>query len=443
MIRQAKERECETRTAERGTGVHGLRWALARARRGMTLIELLVTIAIMVTVLGAVIPLMSPNNNSRKIREASRQLNSFIQQAKAQAARDGRAAGVLLREFSTPPVNSGIALEVMTIAEPQPFAGFSDNSRVMIQLAGVMYGPAGNGGTRYAQYENYPVCTLNFVLHGGEDLFPPRMLRIGDRVEAAGNVFLICDDADPATMPNQLELDPAIPVENQPNAYLLSDPTVTTAPIPGSTLNAIWVNYRGQVLPNANGGTMYKIYRQPTITTAPPLQFPRGIGVDLAGSHATGVDGPDDFDRGGPTTVGLMFLPNGDIEGLYLDGKRHQRIDQVFLLLGLFENGNPGRAVNPDWENNYDFIANPATSRDDYNRRRSLVNWLHPDAQWVAVNSAGRAIVAEAYNSFDPTSPTFLSGISGTPEEQNRAQRNKQIQFSRQYAEQMQQQGGR
>src|SRR5689334_13735829 len=68
-------------------------------RPALTLIELLVTIVIMVTVLAGVLPLVSPNNNSRKIREGSRQLNTLFSQAQAQAARDGRPVGVAFREF--------------------------------------------------------------------------------------------------------------------------------------------------------------------------------------------------------------------------------------------------------------------------------------------------------------------------------------------------------
>ena len=67
-------------------------------RPGLTLIELLITIVIMVTVLAGALPLLSPNNNSRKLREASRQLNSLLSQAQAQAARDGRPVGVAFRE---------------------------------------------------------------------------------------------------------------------------------------------------------------------------------------------------------------------------------------------------------------------------------------------------------------------------------------------------------
>ena len=91
--------------------------------RGLTLIELLVTIVILVTLLAAVLPAVSPNNEARKIREASRQLTSLFAQAQAQAARDGRAVGVGLH--ATADETTGMALEAYIIAEPPVFTGFS------------------------------------------------------------------------------------------------------------------------------------------------------------------------------------------------------------------------------------------------------------------------------------------------------------------------------
>src|SRR5262245_54076259 len=48
------------------------------ARRAMTLIELLVVIIILTTVVAAAIPILSPANDNRRIREAGRSLNTFI-----------------------------------------------------------------------------------------------------------------------------------------------------------------------------------------------------------------------------------------------------------------------------------------------------------------------------------------------------------------------------
>ena len=64
------------------------------ARRGMTLVELLIVCFIIVLFVAVAAPLMRPNTNDRKAREAARQLNAYFAQAKAFAAQ--RAKNVAL-----------------------------------------------------------------------------------------------------------------------------------------------------------------------------------------------------------------------------------------------------------------------------------------------------------------------------------------------------------
>ena len=56
---------------------------LPTPHRGMTLIELMVVIVILVTLVAGVLPLVSPNNDARKISEASRSLQTYFVQAQA------------------------------------------------------------------------------------------------------------------------------------------------------------------------------------------------------------------------------------------------------------------------------------------------------------------------------------------------------------------------
>ena len=79
---------------ESGLGETGLRgqapsrlgfhpWTI---RNGMTLTELLVVIMILAFLMGAALPIMRTALEDRAMREASRQLNTFVQLAKSQAA---------------------------------------------------------------------------------------------------------------------------------------------------------------------------------------------------------------------------------------------------------------------------------------------------------------------------------------------------------------------
>ena len=54
-------------------------------REGLTLIELLAVIIILTTIVAAAIPIMAPSNDDRRLREATRGLNTFISGAQARA----------------------------------------------------------------------------------------------------------------------------------------------------------------------------------------------------------------------------------------------------------------------------------------------------------------------------------------------------------------------
>jgi prepilin-type N-terminal cleavage/methylation domain-containing protein len=391
-------------------------------RRGLTLIELLVTIVIMVTVLAGALPLLSPNNNSRKIREASRQLTTLLSQAQAQAARDGRPVGVAFSESGVSGSYSGVALEAYMIAEPPPFTGFSEFSRVSINKPRsndkLTYGQQttdnanGNDGTMFdARYRGVGVWELTFSLYGAEDPIPPRMVRNGDVVNAGGNYFLIVDDGGGTEGAHEID---------QATGYVL----------PTSYLLAIWLNQSGQQLaPGAQKS--FSFARLPVYTSEQPLQFPRGIGIDMHASGATGVGTSMpiafDFDNPPPTptppatNVSVMFSPNGSIEAVYRDGVRQEGAEQIFLLLGLFENGNNG---SQDW-NDYDFSG--TVDNDELAQRRTRLNWLNADSRWVTINRAGRIITTDNNISFDPRTADYLDGLSGTPEEKAREQRRRQL----------------
>src|SRR6476646_3717471 len=68
--------------------------------RGMTLIELLVVIVILTTIVAAAIPLISPSNDDRRLREAARGLNTYITGAQTRAIATNRPWGVAFKRLS-------------------------------------------------------------------------------------------------------------------------------------------------------------------------------------------------------------------------------------------------------------------------------------------------------------------------------------------------------
>jgi hypothetical protein len=351
-----------------------------------------------------------------------------------------------------------MAVEAYIISEPQPFAGFSDSSRVFATAPGYVYGPTKAGQVQQyrfpSKYYDYPIITLNFVLPGtsplAPDFFPPRMLRIGDIVEVGGYVFLVCDDEDDLSPPNKTEL---ITLQNGTQVeYLASDPkTVNSTPVIGASVDCLWLNSDVPTIAQFPGALPrmlaalgaphlwpYKIRRQPVPSSDQPLQFPRGIGVDTQASVAVGPNTPNDFDAAGPDTVAIMFDSHGAMENVYYNNVRIDSVTQVFLNVGRFENGN-GRLRPED----YDFITNPATDQDLIRQRMARINWLNRDSMWVTVSRAGRVITSEN-RSLDPTNANFIQNIQNKySADVQTGQFIEQRAAARQYAGEMSSMGGR
>jgi prepilin-type N-terminal cleavage/methylation domain-containing protein len=421
--------------------------------RGMTLIELLVTIAILVTVLAGVIPLISPNNNSRKIREASRQLNSLFQQAQAQAARDGRPAGVAFREFTTTSTNSGMALEAFVIANPAPYVGFSDASKArLLFMNGAVTAVQFVLGGQYATLPGSAAWDPDACYF--PDPAPPHTIRYGDEIRIGDFRFLIVDpdrDGDEADDTGDDATPPFVRGDYYVDAraqfeviYAGSSPLVPRAVLPSAAVTG-----GSPPLSGWSNPTSYKVIRQPARSTEASLQFPRGIGIDLQASGAPGPGGaPQHFDQGGIADLtSIMFQSNGSLDAVYYNGQRFDRVEQVYVLLGLFENGNNGNQQESDY-NFKDFP--PTADQSAIDQRRSRINWLHPDSTWVTVTRGGRVLTSPNYTSFRPwQSPYIDDPLPTDPRDRRLALIRRQIDGylnapgARRYAQQMQQEGGR
>ncbi|MBX3432771.1 MAG: prepilin-type N-terminal cleavage/methylation domain-containing protein [Pirellulales bacterium] len=417
------------------------------AVRGMTLIELLVVVVIVTTLVAGVVPILSPNNDARKIREGARDLHTFIVRTQAEAARTGRPHGIALRETGP---DSGFALEVYMLAEPAPFAGFTDSSRVVL----------GNPGPRGRPH------SLSFVYFDGTDYapepLPPNMIRWGDLVEVDGALYEIDDpdrdgdgNSDAATF--------------QKGDYY----TLTATSPPKTTFICKTVDWeRSPVLDYGANGTgsapkAYVIRRQAATTSAPPLTFPRGIGIDLVASgldrvefgvetnplvtspyalpspnppspqfgrmlsrtqtaRQGGTNPPPRLFPGGSVAgnelrVAIMFRPNAGIESVLVNGEEQRGYTKAFLLVGRIENAVAGLrgaqgagypAVPPDPPGS-DF-GSLGADEDEFRRLRQELNWLNADSRWVALGVRnGRAIVSE--NRFvDPRGSTVDFDNDGT-----------------------------
>lgn len=91
-------------------------------RHGLTLVELLVVVTILMILLGVVLPLASPNVKGRKIREAARQVNTAFTGAKTRAEGTGRSAGVIIYPDGNT-IGPGRAYSIAFAKTPSNFSG--------------------------------------------------------------------------------------------------------------------------------------------------------------------------------------------------------------------------------------------------------------------------------------------------------------------------------
>jgi prepilin-type N-terminal cleavage/methylation domain-containing protein len=409
--RQARETNCRATSAQR---------LAASAYRGMTLIELMVVIVILTLLVGGVLPLVSPNNDARKISEAARSLQTYLMQAQAEAARTGRPVGVGFRETTA---GSGVAIEAFQMLVPKPFPGSSSLSRVGAQRLDesrlpMYYGPVekGNRSLGFPELNGLPLYAISSRLaildESGNimaDSLPPGMFRVGDVINAQGNRFVVIDDErhKTDTVAGLKFLNP------QANDTGYEDTLICVR------FDDLRLGANAQPLGVPPSGYTYTIHRQPLgsdsddgttksrsmISSAEPYQLPAGVCIDLQASGLEAAGEPETFAEAVPATssgsipkqIGIMFSPNGGIDGVWFNsntitsasknGNKITDLSRVFLLLGRVENQNPDPAS---------FEIDRTATDEKVLDARTKVNWLNPDSRWMMINAdSGRFEVAK------------------------------------------------
>jgi type II secretory pathway pseudopilin PulG len=299
----------------------------------MTLIELLVVIIILTTIVAAAIPLMSPNNDDRRLREAARGLNTFITGAQARAIALNRPYGIALKRLSKDTKrqeDNGVCLEVFYVEQPPAYAGFDANSCARVAL----YAPANSstyGGIR-------PLVLVQFVATGNSvannmdglpvgwdpDLFPDGMVRPGDMIEISGTRYRLLSDSKDGdvvarfTSTGYFASDTGKAANNKAT-QIVAHPMNDT----GQQINIQYDDWGAEVATPTPGRThtrfftapaRYKVLRQPTLASDEPYQLPEGTAIDL---RASGVGSGDYFYVQGihdnDQDVQILFTPEGRV----------------------------------------------------------------------------------------------------------------------------------
>ncbi len=138
----------------------GNRSASAGGRRGVTLVELLVVIFVMLLITAITIPVIAPAMANREVREAARMVDSFINGARTRALQTQHPFGVMLERQ---PDNPSACTTLSYCEQPDPYVGDYHTSVVRL---------LGNGGFGAWATYNPGTATYTVSLATIDPVFP-------------------------------------------------------------------------------------------------------------------------------------------------------------------------------------------------------------------------------------------------------------------------------
>jgi type II secretory pathway pseudopilin PulG len=351
-------------------------------RRGITLLELLVVMLIVLMVTAAAIPVIAPAMQNRQMREATRLVTSFMGAAKARAVQTGRPVGVVIEREN----GQAFAFRMAQIEVPPPYSGDIINSRATVAAftPGALSLGRANAITPFQQWFTAAIdpAELNHSL-----------VKVGDTIQfgSQGHFYTVLGPDEPIGVK---PIDGVCDNSTLEICYL--SPIDFTGKVQFPWLNAA-------PLPTPQPVT-YQIFRQPVRTSSPPLQLPEGIVFDLSvsGGRIMPFNTADYTDPVGTVPVPapsvkfdpqIIFLPSGRLEFVTdAAGQLSRLTDPVFLLLGrrelMFDVTSRGQASDIVFQN-LSPIPSPAGQRPS-----------PAENFWVIVSSNGQVSTA-------PVAPNF------------------------------------
>ena len=378
----------------------------------MTLIELLVAIVILTTLVAAVIPAMTPTTSQRRIREAARGLNTFIATQQARALTGQRQMGIGLKRLSLDTGRAedrGVCLEVYSVEQPPPFAGFDSNSAARVALQN-------DGTVRIELLTRSPGAPPQNGRPPGwaADILPAGVIRPGDVIEILGNRYMIA-----GSVGNRPALDPRTGYfavfndsTNQAATFIARPQNATgQAVVPyhdGSGARFTPESLANGLVPFWSNPARYKIHRQPAVTSASPYLLPEGIAIDLQGSgmmddaplYIESAVGGGIRDNG--DMIFVMFSPDGSIGSIHYNrggtGESGQlAVDYVTVYPTSSLSLLVGRRELIPVDRTLGFGDNPSST--ELEQRKAQVNWMNLESAWVNIGyQTGSVITTDLAN---------------------------------------------
>lgn len=344
--------------------------SLARQRLGLSLVELMVVVGIVVTLAAIALPSLREALKDQKISQATRQVQAYFETAKAKAMGSGRPVGILLDRLSYAGVNNNLitnstCLRLSMVEVLPPYCG--DIQGATAELANSVGYPG------YANIARLPITTCPTAAS---------IISAGDFISFGENpmTFMISSTPTLRTISGNVFVE-----------FTLANPTEAKT-------EAIWP--LGQSL-----NVPFRVIRKPGKSLTSGLDLPKGICVDLTASGVGpfGRDfSPDVIGR--DTTWGsivpadfkgiyIIFDPNGSVQRIYKGNLSGGAIvfdtviptSTIHLLLGKSDQVVPPTLLTPFDGATIQTGSDLATS-----------NLMDSESLWLSINPFTGAIYSSA-----------------------------------------------
>lgn len=346
-------------------------------RLGFTLVELLVLIAVLITVTAILIPTVRFVLSDRKIRESTRVVDSFITEAQTEAVSTGIGGIWIERDPNSP----DSATRIYKIKSLPPYTGDFLGATCQILQGGTNGNEALNGidddGDNLR--DNLYQAIIQFDMNTSANVI--NLVQAGDLIQFdfKGPWYVI---GDTPTWPGG-----GAQVTNPVRVFSASGPIPTFPPVAGP------VNVR------------FKIMRMPERASASYVDLPRDTMIDLSKSGLTVLDlngnliGDDPLSQGNefaqvinpPSAVQIIFGKDGGIDTIIANGVAARPDRSIHLLLAVDER-----------ENNADFGPNSTKTLENLSNF-----WLTITRQGAVSTSP----VADVTTDPNPPNLTFVGDV--------------------------------
>jgi prepilin-type N-terminal cleavage/methylation domain-containing protein len=355
-------------------------------RRGVTLIELMVVVSIMLMVTVIAVPAMKPALENRKIREAARSVNVYLGSARNHAIELGRPVGVLFTRDTT---QANPCLTLQQVEIPAPYAGDTSNSVAQVSYGGIITTSTGvfnpDGSNEYAVQISFP-SPLSSPVYPGDYI----------QFNCQGPLYMILQvkcvngnppSAPPLTSPISSAIA-ATAVVMPPSGWSVTSSMPSPLPWPAAsgTPSTVYTSVPFQIIrqPDLNGNVTLAMQ-----SAVAPLQLPTGTAIDMlcSGTNSGSYAG---FGPGNANPGMLIFSPTGSVYSVFANFGPSALIEPIYFLIGRRD-----RVFNVKLGSNVTIPQVSAVSGDVL-PADGLANWQDTNNLWVTVTpQTGRITTVE------------------------------------------------